>query len=104
MYASVVEDVMSRILPNSPHILTGCRLEEIGPKCIRIKNVSDNTGTEVYADWVVLAMGVRPRSEVAEEFRAAFENVYVVGDAQKSGRVLEATQDAHGKALVAEFK
>jgi len=54
------------------------------------------------ADYIVLAMGVRPRRAVVDMFSEAFDNVYVVGDATKGARILEATQDAHGKAFVFE--
>lgn len=45
-------------------------------------------------------MGVRPRHELAEQFKKAFQNVRIIGDAAKGGRILEATQDAHGQAYV----
>lgn len=100
MYASVVEDVMSRILPHAPQILTGHRLAKIGAKAITLTRLSDGETVEVPADWVVLAMGVRPRAEVVQAFRAAFDNVRIVGDAVRGRRILEATQDAHAKAFV----
>ena len=100
MYLSLVEDVMSRILPHNPLVLTGHRLERIEAKKILLTRLSDNEKVELPADWVVLAMGVRPRKDIAEEFRKVFGNVQVIGDAAKGGRVLEATQDARAKAFV----
>jgi len=100
MYPSLVGDVMSRIDPHNPRVLTGHRLEQIAPNKIMLTRLSDGEKVEIPADWVVLAMGVKPRGDVAEEFRKAFGNVHVIGDAAKSGRILEATQDAHAKAFV----
>lgn len=100
MYSSVVEDVMSRITPHHPAVLTGHRLAQIDWGKITLVRQADNAQVEVHADWVVLAAGVRPRGDIAEAFRAAFDNVHVVGDANRCGRILEATQDAHAKAFV----
>ena len=102
IYPSVVEDVMSRILPHDPRVFTGHRLERIAPHAITLTRLSDGETVKIHADWVVLAMGVRPRREVVETFRAAFGNVHAVGDAARCGRILEATQDAHAKAFVFE--
>jgi 2,4-dienoyl-CoA reductase-like NADH-dependent reductase (Old Yellow Enzyme family)/thioredoxin reductase len=100
MYPSLVEDVMSRITPHNPCVLTSHRLEQITPHNIMLTRLSDNEKIEIPVDWVVLAMGVRPRMDIVEEFRTAFDNVHAIGDARKCGRILEATQDAHGRAFV----
>ena len=100
IYPSVVSDVMSRILPRKPAILTGHKLERFSGGKVEMTRLSDGERIAVDADWVVLAMGVRPRRALAEEFKKAFPVVSVVGDANKGGRILEATQDAHGKAFV----
>ena len=100
MYPSVVEDVMSRIVPHNPQVLTGHRLEQIAPPEVALTRLADNEKVVIHADWVVLAMGVRPRRDIVEEFRANFDNVQVIGDAARCGRILEATQDAHARAFV----
>jgi len=100
MYPSIVEDVMSRILPHNPAILTGHRLARVGAGNITLSRLSDQSQAEIPADWVVLAAGVRPRKEIVEVFHAAFGNVHAIGDASRCGRVLEATQDAHARAFV----
>ena len=100
MYHSIVEDAMGRIVPHSPRILTGHRLEQITTKKIVLKRLSDNELVETDADWVVLAAGVKPRQDIADKFRTVFPLVRIVGDAHKCGRILEATQDAHAQAFV----
>jgi 2,4-dienoyl-CoA reductase-like NADH-dependent reductase (Old Yellow Enzyme family)/thioredoxin reductase len=102
MYEAVVADVMGRIILHNPRVLTGHKLERIRPDGVELTRLEDGEKVFVEADSVVLAMGVRPRKAVVDEFRAAFPNVRVVGDASKGGRILEATQDAHGKAFVFE--
>lgn len=102
MYPSVVQDVMSRITPHAPTILTGHRLERITPEGVELTRLSDGGKVFAEADRVVLAMGVSPRKDVVDKFKAIFPNVHVIGDARMGGRILEATQDAHGKAFVFE--
>ncbi|OPZ39904.1 MAG: hypothetical protein BWY99_01244 [Synergistetes bacterium ADurb.BinA166] len=66
---------------------------------MELTRLSDGGRVEVEADGVVLAVGVAPRREVVESFRAAFPDAVVIGDAKCCGRILEATQDACGRAF-----
>jgi 2,4-dienoyl-CoA reductase-like NADH-dependent reductase (Old Yellow Enzyme family)/thioredoxin reductase len=100
MYPSLVTDVMRRILPHNPQILTGHRLEKITMQGVELLRLSDGKKVVIEADEVVLSVGVRPDKTFVDKIRAAFANVRVVGDAMQGGRILEATQDAHGKAFV----
>lgn len=102
MYPSIVGDVMSRILPHSPRVLTGHRLERVTQGAVELTCLESGERIRLDVDWVVLAMGVRPRAALASAFQKAFPSVRVIGDAMKGGRILEATQDAHGKAFVYE--
>ncbi|MDI9369422.1 MAG: FAD-dependent oxidoreductase [Synergistaceae bacterium] len=102
MYHLVVMDVMNRIGPHDPVILTGHRLERIVPGGVKLLRLSDGEMVEVNADGVVLAVGVAPRREVVDSFKTAFPDVVVIGDAKCCGRVLEATQDARGRAFTFE--
>lgn len=102
MYPPLVADVMGRIEPYAPRVLTGHKLARVMPGGVELVRLSDGEAVCIQADCVVLAMGVRPRRAVADRFRAAFSNVHVIGDARRGGRILEATQDAHGKAFAFE--
>jgi len=102
MYSGVVCDVMSRINTHNPKILTGHKLARVTPEGVELTRLADNETVRAQADYIVLAMGVRPRRAVADVFSEAFDNVHVVGDAAKGGRILEATQDARGKAFAFE--
>lgn len=102
MYPAIVQDVLSRILPHAPTVLTGHRLERVLPDGLELTRLADGEKVLVQADAVVLAMGVRPRKALVEAFRAVFPNLRVVGDAAHCGRILEATQDAHAQAFVFE--
>jgi NADPH-dependent 2,4-dienoyl-CoA reductase/sulfur reductase-like enzyme len=102
MYWGVVSDVMSRIKAHNPKILTGHKLTRVTPEGVELTRLADNETVRAQADYIVLAMGVKPRRPVVHVFSEAFDNVYVVGDAAKGGRILEATQDARGKAFAFE--
>ena len=102
MYPPLVENLMEQIMPHSPKIFTTHRLEQINDSGITIKNLPKKEPLYLPMDWVVLAVGSQPRAEVVDKIRSSFSNVRIIGDAVKSGRILEATQDAHGKAFVFE--
>ena len=102
IYPSVVSDVMSRITPHHPDILMEHQLTRVTDKGVELKRLSDQQTVFVEADAVILAMGVRPRKALADAFKAAFPGAVVIGDARKGGRILEATQDAQGKAFTFE--
>lgn len=102
MYPSIVSDVMSRITPHNPVILTGHRLEKITPSGIELTRLSDGKRVSVQVGHVVLSLGVRSRKELLNSFMDVFPDLRIIGDACKGGRILEATQDARGKAFVFE--
>lgn len=101
MLPMVVNDVMGRVNLGKPRILTGHRLEAIADDTIRLTRLADECTETVPADYVVLAAGVRPRSDVAERYRS-LPNLRIIGDAARSGRIIEATQDGYAKASVFE--
>lgn len=102
MFPLIVQDAMSRITPHNPTILTRHRLERVAPDGVELSRLTDGETVFVRADHVILAMGVSPRKALVDEFKAACPNVCVVGDARKGGRILEATQDARGRAFTFE--
>lgn len=103
VYPSVVRDVMSRMLPHDPLLLTGHKLTSVQDKSIELQRLSDGESISLDVDWVVLAVGVKPRGKMlANACRQEFGKVRVIGDAYRPGRVLEAMQDAQGTAFVFE--
>jgi 2,4-dienoyl-CoA reductase-like NADH-dependent reductase (Old Yellow Enzyme family)/NADPH-dependent 2,4-dienoyl-CoA reductase/sulfur reductase-like enzyme len=100
IYPAVVMDIMKRILPHNPQVLTGHRLEKISSEGIELQRLLDGKTVTIDVDKVVLSLGVRPDITFVDEIRSAFARVRVVGDAVQGGRIMEATHDAHGKAFV----
>ena len=50
-------------------------------------------------DAVVLSLGARSVNDLAKSFEGKFDNLYVIGDAQKVGRIADATSAAYDVAV-----
>ena len=50
-------------------------------------------------DAVVLSLGARSVNDLAKSFEGKFDNLYVIGDAQKVGRIADATSAAYDVAI-----
>ena len=50
-------------------------------------------------DAVVLSLGARPVNNLAKEFEGKFERLFVIGDANKVGRIADATSAAYDVAV-----
>lgn len=50
--------------------------------------------TELEADCVVLSLGVRSEKALYEELKKTMNNVYIIGDGEKAGRIADATRSA----------
>ena len=98
----VVLDIKQRMAPHDPVYLPGHKLLKVTAEGVELENMDSGQSVFVPARTVILAMGVRPKREVVDRFRAAFPDARVVGDAARGGRILEATQDAYGQAFVFE--
>ena len=81
-------------------IVTDHSLTGIGEGRINLIRTSMGYAEEREADAVVIAIGVRPRSALVEEFEAAFDKVTAVGDARRAGLIADATREANDKAFV----
>jgi len=62
-------------------------------------NQMNNQVMQIEADTVVLALGVAPRRSMVNEFLDAFENIRVIGDAEKAGRIQEAIKEGYSQAF-----
>ena len=96
VFGAILNDQLSRVLPAGATALTGSCLEEVREGSIVVRAVADGALSEVAADWVVLALGVKPRRDVVEAFESAPElagvPVVAAGDAARAGRVAEAVR------------
>ncbi|RTL86613.1 MAG: NADH:flavin oxidoreductase [Hyphomicrobiales bacterium] len=101
-YLPNILDLKQRMEPFKPTYLTSHKLLEITPEGVELQSLVSGASVFVPADTVILAMGVRPRQDVVDRFKAAFPDARVIGDAVRGGRIVDATQDAYGQAFVFE--
>lgn len=99
LYRSVLADFMMRFNKHKPVILMNNKLVQINEKEIVLMNTITSQMLPVPVDAVVLAMGTAPDKKLREEFEAAFDNVIVLGDANRSGRIVEAVYDGFSRAF-----
>jgi len=91
---------MKELEPYGVKFFPGHTLKAINDKGIIAAREGGEAAIE--ADAVVLAMGVRPRNDVVEAFGEAFDNVKLVGDSIKEGRIVDAIRDGLSKAWIFE--
>ncbi len=72
-----------------------------GMRCTRIEKdgvyAADRDGNEVFypCGTVVMASGMRSRTEEVEALRGLVKEFYVIGDARKASKIMNATRDAY---------
>ena len=98
MFSVIVADMMERIKPYHPEIYTSHKLKAITLEGAVAENLESGEDVLIKAETVVLSLGVRPDEGTAEQFRSAFDNVLVIGDNEKSGRIPHAMRDGYSKA------
>jgi 2,4-dienoyl-CoA reductase-like NADH-dependent reductase (Old Yellow Enzyme family)/thioredoxin reductase len=101
-FPTVILDLKERMDPYHPEYLAGHRLVRITAEGVELECLASGKPAFCAADTVILALGVRPRSEVVDRFKGAFPDARILGDAARGGRIVDATQDAYGQAFVFE--
>ena len=103
LYPTALSDIMDRILPLGSQVLLGHRLTRIGEKEVELLCLADGEKLSIPMEWVVLAVGVSPCQDLALACQGHFDQLVLIGDAARPGRILEAMQDAQAKAYVFEL-
>jgi hypothetical protein len=93
------EDSLSRIKPYGTKFFMQTKLLSIGKKGIRVQHVKTGKEKCLAVDYVVLAMGVAPNSELKEQLEKRGIRCALVGDACRGGTIGNATQSAFHTAL-----
>lgn len=93
------DDVMPHLEKADTKFMLGEKLCEIGNGYIVTENVKSRQTTKVNADYVVLALGSRPDNTLVNELKSNGFNPFIIGDAQKVGRIADATKDAYKVAI-----
>ena len=75
------------------NVLTNTTCSEITAEGVRLKD-KDGGESFISCDSVILACGMKPRGD-ADKYRGMAPEVYVIGDAGKAGKIMNATQGAY---------
>jgi len=100
LYPSVRALLLKRLNEAGVEIVTGHSLDSIKEEEIVMRVTTTAFETSRKADTVVLAIGVKARKEIVDEFEEAFDKVTSVGDACKPGLIGDAIKEANDKAFV----
>lgn len=80
--------------------------QALGMRCTKIDETGvyaeDKEGAEHFypADTVIMASGMRARVDEVEKLRPLVQEFYVIGDARKAGKIMDANRDAYDAVTV----
>lgn len=97
-YHQQIENAMPVLEKANTEFFLGHKLMKINTNSIELENTKNGMKREVAADAVILAVGVRSVNNLVEESRKHF-NTVAVGDADKVGRIVNATRSAYDAAV-----
>lgn len=97
---TILVDLMMRFKQYEPELIAGHKLMAIEEQGVLVMNQETSQTSFIEADTVVLALGVTPRKELVDEFRKAFPNAHVIGDANSAGSIQEAIRDGFQESFV----
>lgn len=98
MIPEILNEMLRILKKYEVELLPFHRLVRINEKGVETERVRDKEKQLVEADIVILSLGVRPDRELVSRFKERFDTVYVIGDAQKGGRIGDAVKSGFMKA------
>lgn len=105
LYPSVTMHLVQEIMKQGGQVCKGKALVSVNDGSVTVKDTKTAEETEIKADTVVLAMGVRSERTGIETLCEAYgDNVVLVGDAEKPGQIYDALHSAYNKAFVFELQ
>lgn len=96
-YPTNAWDVIRRLEKGGVKFLPGRKLERIGDGMLYLSR-KDGVLESVRTDVTVLAIGVRSSNALAKECSVHYDRLYTIGDAEKPGRIGNATRRAFALA------
>lgn len=101
LYPSITMHLAQEIMKHGGAIAKGMQLVAVTETGVTVKDVKTGEESQIPADTVVLAMGVRSNRPDIEAFRKAYgDSLILVGDAAKPGQIYDALHTAHDRAFV----
>ncbi|MCD8036349.1 MAG: NAD(P)/FAD-dependent oxidoreductase [Clostridiales bacterium] len=98
VFGPIKKYIVADIMSHEPVCYTSHKLLEIKDGAVVIESLSDGKVSEILCDSAVVSLGVAPVKGFVEKFEEEFDKVVVIGDANKGGRIHNATKDAFTKA------
>ncbi len=103
LYPSVVMHLAQEIMKRGGTIRKGKALCGVYDGKVAVKDTKSGEVSEIPADQVILAMGVRPCRPLIDELKEEFGNkVILVGDSDRTGQIYDAMHSAYDRAFVYE--
>jgi len=93
MGGTVRHHLMNRLKGSKVQVFTSTAIRRIEPGCRVVVLRGDEEETWDGFDAIVLACGVKPRSEIVPELQEVARELYIIGDAAKARRGLEAIRE-----------
>lgn len=93
------DDIVPKLINAGAEIFTGEKLLQVNKGYIVTENVDTGKTKNIPCDKVVLALGSRSENRLAKELSEKGFNVVSIGDAQKVGKIADATKAAYQAAL-----
>ncbi len=98
-YVQHTSDILPKLKQHETRFLTCKKLISISENAIVLEDTDNGKQETVRTDRVVLSLGVRPVNDLYQTLKGQFSNLYLIGDADKIGRVAEATRSAYKVAM-----
>ena len=98
-----IDDIMPRLKASEVEIFLSKKLVAIHRTFIELESTGiRKEKTKLECDQVVLSIGVKSENALYNEMKESFENIQVIGDACKSGRIAQATESGYLAAIAIE--
>ena len=102
IYNVVFNDIMSRINPHSPEVLTSHQLTAVTDSGVEVKDLTTGESKAISADTVILALGTHDQQAMLDAYEQAGLNAVLVGSAEVPGRIAGAIRGGFEKAWVCD--
>ena len=97
-----IDDCMPRLLAAGTEFLPAHKLCAIHAGDIEVLNVKTQAKQSIDTDFVVLSLGVRSDNALYALLKSKYSKIYCIGDAEKTGRIADAT--AQGYKIARDLK
>ncbi|HVI41073.1 MAG TPA: FAD-dependent oxidoreductase, partial [Anaerovoracaceae bacterium] len=102
MYPDSRAEIMKDIEKYHVEVSTNTILKEVTKDGVLVEDLKSGERKEIKADKIIMAIGVKPVNALYNELADELENICVLGDAMKQGKIIDAVRTGHVRALELE--